>query len=99
MSLLALEIDEQLPRRIVVALDLPETPAPMYHVRAGFHRLKLGFGRLEGRRFGNDRGNGFGIHDCVCEDLNGRVERTMASLVKLSVKMGGINNSRGPFYL
>src|SRR5688572_33418094 len=90
---LALEIDNQTLRGFVITLNLPEPPAPMYDVCTGFHGLELGLGRLERRRFCNERGNGFGIHGCVCEGLNGRVERTMSSLVKPSVKRPGFTST------
>ncbi|NDC74030.1 hypothetical protein EBZ70_01770 [bacterium] len=34
----------------------------MHTVGAGLHGLQLGFGRLEGRVFGYERGDGFRIH-------------------------------------
>src|SRR4051812_15832011 len=86
MRFLAFEIDQEPLGCFVVALDLAETPAPMYHVVAGFHRFQFGLISLERWGFCDERGNSFGIHDCVCEGLNGRVERTMSSLVKLCVE-------------
>jgi hypothetical protein len=45
VRLLALEVDHEAHRRVVEALDLAEAPAPVDHIRARFHGLKLG---LEG---------------------------------------------------
>ena len=65
VALLVLEIDDQLMVGLVVGLDLAETPAAVHDVIAGLHRLEFGFGRLQGGVFGNERGDGFGIHNCV----------------------------------
>jgi hypothetical protein len=65
VALLALEIDDELLVGVVERLDLAETPAPVDDVSTGFHGLQLGFGRLEGGVLADDRGDGFGIHNCV----------------------------------
>ena len=46
MTLLALEIDDELLGSIVVALDLAESPAPVHHVGVSLHGLQLGFGLI-----------------------------------------------------
>lgn len=86
VAFLVLEIDHQPLRRIVVALDLTETPTAMDHVSAWLHGLEFSFGRLEGRVFGNESGDSFGSHNCESDGLNGRVERRMIYLVKQCVE-------------
>ena len=61
---LPLEVNEQLLIRIIIFLDLAKPPAPVDAVSARLHGLKFGFGRLERRVFGDERLNGFGIHNC-----------------------------------
>ena len=85
---LALKVDREPLGGLVVGADLTEAPAPVDNISARHHRLEFRFGRLEGRHFGEERGNGFGIHGCVTDDLNGRVERTFIRLVKPSVASG-----------
>ena len=51
MGLLPFEVDDQLQRGIVKALDLSKSPAPVDHVCARFHGLKFGLGGLEGGIF------------------------------------------------
>ena len=86
MTLLALEIDDELLGSIVVALDLAESPASVHHVGVSLHGLQLGFGRLKRRVFGDERGYFGGIHGCVSEGLNGIVERIMTNAVNPSLE-------------
>ena len=64
------EVDHQLLSALVVALDLSETPAAMHHVGAWLHGLQFGFGRLEGRVLGDERGDDFGIHKVGPESVS-----------------------------
>ncbi len=65
MGLLALEIDAQPLGAFIIILDPAETPAPVDDVGTGLHGFEFGFGRLEQRVFGDERGNSGGIHGCV----------------------------------
>ena len=66
---LALEVDHQLLVRFIIFLDLTEPPAPVDAIGAWLHGLQLGFGRLERRVFGDERVNGFRIHECDAADV------------------------------
>jgi hypothetical protein len=62
LALLGREVYDQTVGGLVVALNLTEAPAPMDAVGTRLHGLEFGFGGLERRVFGDERGDGFGSH-------------------------------------
>ena len=92
MAFLAFEIDEKLLIGFIVAANQPEAPTAVNAIVTRLHSFEHGLGGLERGSFGDERLDGFRIHDCCIKVVNRLVESTMPRIVNQRIFLSQIHS-------